>query len=171
MTAYDDTVRGPVPTPPEYWDTLNRTAQQELKVKRLHPDAILPTYATEGSACFDLYAVNDGYLDDIGHVSEIFDTGLAFEIPFGYVMLVFSRSGHGFKNDVRLANSVAVIDSDFRGSVKIKLTADPNGMLTVKAGDRIAQAMLVECPRVRMVEVEELNETVRGTGGFGSTGR
>lgn len=170
MTAYDDTIRGPVPTPDEYWDILNRTSQQELKVKRLHPDAVIPKYATAGSACFDLHSLYDGYLDGIGHTSEIFDTGLAFEIPDGHVMLVFSRSGHAFKNDVRLANSVGVVDQDFRGSVKVKLAADPAALLKVNAGDRIAQAMLVPIPRVRVVEVDELTETARGKGGFGSTG-
>ena len=159
-----------VPTPAEVWDEINRTPQQVLRVKRLHPDAVIPKYATEGSACFDLHAINEGYLDDIGHVNEIFGTGLAFEVPPGWAMLIFSRSGHGFNNDVRLANCVGVIDSDYRGEVKVKLTSDSGAMLKVDAGDRIAQAMLIPVPRVSLIEVDEITKTERGTGGFGSTG-
>lgn len=143
----------------------------QVKVKKLHTDAIMPKYATDGSACFDLHATEEAFVDDIAHTSEIIPTGLAFEVPACYVMLIFSRSGHGFKNDVRLANCVGVIDSDYRGEVKVKLTADPNGSLTVKKGDRIAQAMVIPIPSVGLVEVEELTDTERGAGGFGSTGK
>lgn len=142
----------------------------KLKVKRLHPDAKMPTYATDGSACFDLYSIEDAYIDDISHVNEVVPTGLAFEIPVGHVMLIFSRSGHAFKNNVRLANCVGVIDQDYRGEVKVKLSADFEGMLGIKKGDRIAQAMVIPCPKVELVEVDELTPTERGAGGFGSTG-
>ena len=84
-------------------------------------------------------------------------------------MLVFSRSGHGFKAGVRLANSVGVIDSDYRGEVMVKLTSD-GGSLQINAGDRIAQAMIVPVPRVQLEWVEELAATKRGHGGMGSTG-
>lgn len=143
----------------------------KLKVKKLHPDAIIPTYATEGSACFDLHAIDDGHVDDISHPMDILGTGLAFEIPKGYQMLVFSRSGHGFNHEVRLANCVGVIDSDYRGEVKVKLTADSEGCLTIRKGDRIAQAQLIPVHRVTFEEVSELTETERGNGGFGSTGK
>lgn len=142
-----------------------------MKIKKLSEDAQVPTYATSGSACFDIRSIDEGYVDDIGHVSEIFRTGLAFEIPKGHVMLVFSRSGHGFKNDVRLANAVGVIDEDYRGELMVKLTADPNGLLAVQKGDRIAQAMVLPVEQVYFEVVEELSETKRSTGGFGSTGR
>lgn len=79
----------------------------KLKVKRLTPNATIPTYATDGSACFDIYSTGTA---EVSH-SQVFSTGLTFEIPKGYVMLVFSRSGHGFNKDVRLANCVGVIDS------------------------------------------------------------
>ena len=85
-------------------------------------------------------------------------------------MLIYSRSGHGFKNDVRLANCVGVIDADYRGELMVKLTGDTYGQLTIKPGDRIAQAMLVPVMKVHFKEVQELSETVRGAGGFGSTG-
>lgn len=85
-------------------------------------------------------------------------------------MMVYSRSGHGFKSDVRLANCVGVIDSDYRGEVKVKLTNDGNEYMQVNEGDRIAQAMIIPVEQVKFIEVAELSDTERGTGGFGSTG-
>lgn len=151
-----------------------------LKFKKMHPAAITPTHGTPGAACFDLYAATVAGASKIG--SNVWgtdpvtcDTGLSFEIPYGYAMLVFSRSGHGFKDDIRLANCVGVIDSDYRGSVQVKLTSDRQNEdheppFFVKPGDRIAQAMIVPIPAVTLEEVEELSATERGTAGFGSTG-
>jgi dUTP pyrophosphatase len=149
--------------------------QPKLKVKRLHPDAQLPRYATPGAACFDLHALFDEHDPEFKSVvtnrPKEFRTGLAFEVPEGFVMLVFSRSGHGFNNDVRLSNCVGVIDSDYRGEVRVKLTADTVAAhLPVRPGDRIAQAMLIQVPQWEIEEVDELSETERGDGGFGSTG-
>jgi dUTP pyrophosphatase len=147
----------------------------KLKIKKLRPGAVIPKYATEGAACFDLCAV----INEIKPVPVFagqpvtFATGLSFEIPEGWVMLIFSRSGHGFNSGVRLANCTGVIDSDYRGEVGVKLTKDQDavGAFEVRNGDRIAQAMLVQVPLVELVEVEELSNTERGTGGFGSTGK
>lgn len=142
----------------------------KLKIKKLHPDAVVPQYQTAGAACFDLHALlGSEYTIGPCETLTIF-TGLAFEIPEGNVMLIFSRSGHGFNHNTRLANCVGVIDSDYIGEVKVKLTPDLGGMLTVRPGDRIAQAMIVPIPRVEFEAVEELTTTARGTGGFGSTG-
>lgn len=172
MTAYDDTVRGPVPTPDYVWSALEKMQGViDLKVHRLCPYALLPTYATDGSACFDLYALLDSPVTVKAGKNTRIQTGLAFEIPKGWVMLVFSRSGHGFKNGVRLSNSVGVIDSDYRGELLVSLEAEyGHGHLTVEDGDRIAQAMLVPSYRVQMIEVDLLSETARGSGGFGSSG-
>lgn len=156
-----------------------------LKIKKLHPDAVVPTYATPGAACFDLYgianmrhAVGPGSAVNIG-------TGLAFEVPKDHVMLVFSRSGHGFKNQVRLSNCVGVIDSDYRGELRVQLRNDqreftPNdeeneapadvSFFTIGFGDRIAQAMVLPVTQVQFEVVDELSETERGEGGLGSTG-
>lgn len=150
----------------------------KLKVKPLFKDTILPTYATIGSACFDLYAHTSrlGYANVmlVAHGwPETIPTGLAFEIPEGHVMLIFSRSGHGFKNDVRLANCVGVIDSDYRGEVQVKLTCDgtlPTSPLSVRHGDRIAQAMVIPIPQVEFELTQHLSQTDRGQGGFGSSG-
>lgn len=152
----------------------------ELKVQRVTEDAKLPQYQTDGAACFDLHASGEGWhINALAYgatvrpgASQSFRTGLKFEVPAGHVMLIYSRSGHGFKNHVRLANCVGVIDSDYRGEVMVKLMADGKfGDLTVRPGDRIAQAMLVPLPFVRITEVAGLSETERGERGFGSTGQ
>jgi dUTP pyrophosphatase len=147
-----------------------------IKVKKVDPNAIVPKYQTEGAACFDLHACLEKEESiDLGHIysTVVIATGLQFEIPEGYVMLIYSRSGHGFKHDVSLSNCTGVIDSDYRGPVQIKLSKNieaESKSLTIKHGDRIAQAMIIPISRVELEEVEELSETERGAGGFGSTG-
>lgn len=142
-----------------------------LKVKKLHEEAVLPQYATPGAACFDLHSIDFGIVEDsvIGG-PRVFRTGLSFEVPTGHVMLVFSRSGHGFKHGIRLVNCVGVIDSDYRGEVMVGLTKDADGHVAIQKGDRIAQAMIIPIPSVGLHIVKELSETERGEGGFGSTG-
>lgn len=146
----------------------------KLKIKKLHQDAIVPKYATAGAACFDLNAINVKIPTPVNTGGPItFDTGLAFEIPEGWVMMIFSRSGSGFGKDTRLANCVGIIDSDYRGQVRVKITRDPSNseILVVSNGDRIAQAMLIPVSQVEFDLVEELSSTERGAGGFGSTGK
>lgn len=142
-----------------------------LKVKRLRREATLPGYAHEGDACFDLHSCRSGDLYP-EHPTEVFPIGLAFEIPPGWCMKIYSRSGHGFNDDVRLANCVGIIDQGYKGEVMVKLTLDDEdrGYKQVKVGDRIAQAMLERVEPVEFVEVEELSDTARGAGGLGSTG-
>lgn len=157
-----------------------------MKLKLKHKDVQLPTYSTSGAGCFDIRADSCDDLDEKvwydsdketwqvtidKNESVIFGTGLFFEIPQGKVLLVFSRSGHGFNQNIRLANCVGVIDSDYRGELKVKLTNDdPDSYFDVNKGDRIAQAMLVDSNQVQFEIVEELSETDRGVGGLGSTG-
>lgn len=147
----------------------------KVKIKRLTPTAQVPHYATPGSACFDLVVDkienSKFYTPGVARNSPvIYGTGLAFEIPPGKVMLIFSRSGHGFNNDVRLSNCVGVIDSDYRGEVKVKMAKDSEGAYTFVEGSRVAQAMIVDFERVEFDVVEQLSETARGVGGLGSTG-
>jgi dUTP pyrophosphatase len=146
-----------------------------IKVKKVHPNARMPTYATEGAACFDLYAatVNEKTIGEYVSTTSrmIVGTGLAFEIPRGYMMRIASRSGLAFKYGAEALHGV--IDSDFRGEVKLLLRrwlGSHSEPLFVKPGDRIAQAFICEVPRVEFVEADSLTETDRGSGGFGSTG-
>ncbi len=144
-----------------------------LKIKKLHPDARLPVYGSADAACFDLFALDDGAPHPKDPHAAIYRTGLAFEIPKGLCMVIDSRSGHGFKDAIRLSNCSGQIDPDYRGEVMVSLRYDGDNDLRSKklrAGDRIAQAKLVPAPRVEFVEVEDLGDTERGTGGFGSTG-
>lgn len=146
----------------------------KISVKKLNPNAILPRYATDGAACFDLHCCAPDtvplLMGQDAH-SATFPTGLAFEIPQGHVMLVYSRSGHGFKHGLALANCVGVIDSDYRGELMVRLSTAPGNVpLAIGHGDRIAQAMILPLPAVELVEVDELTDTARGEGGFGSTG-
>jgi len=140
-----------------------------IKIKPLSPLAQLPAYATAGSACFDIATTSDG-VDITPGASAVLKTDLAFEIPPGHAMMVYSRSGHGFKNGVRLANGTGVIDSDYRGELMIKLHNDGNRVFSISRGDRIAQAMIVPVSQVSFETVDELGDTARGAGGFGSTG-
>ena len=144
-----------------------------LKICKLHPDAIVPKYQTDGAACFDLHAATvDGFetsSETIQGFTMVIGTGLAFEVPEGWALMIYSRSGHGFKNYTRLVNCVGVIDSDYRGEVFVKLATDDlddkcGDILTVSPGDRIAQACLVPVPRVTFEVVEQLSLTERGYG-------
>lgn len=142
----------------------------DVLVKKLKDNAQVPTYATGGSACFDIYACLDSPM--VVTIGTKISTGLAFEIPEGHVMLVYSRSGHGFKNGVRLSNCVGVIDSDYRGELMVALTRDDTrDSFIVNTGDRIAQGMIVPTYMVNFVLVDILKETDRGNSGFGSTGQ
>lgn len=142
-----------------------------LKVKRLTPTAKLPTYGTPGSGCFDFYI--DSASAPKKHKTDpnamLYGTGLAFQIPKGKVLMIYSRSGHGFKDGVRLSNCVGVIDSDYRQEVMISLRTDSPELKEYNAGERIAQGMIIDAPKVKFCEVDQLNETSR-SGGLGSTG-
>lgn len=141
----------------------------KLNIKKLHPKAITPRYATEGAACFDLHCTE--YNEVFARGSALFHTGLSIEVPDGWAMLVFSRSGHGFKNNLRLSNCVGVIDSDYRGEIIVRLHNDGPIDFSFEAGDRIAQAMITPVLKCSFEEVSELTPTLRGYGGFGSTGK
>jgi dUTP pyrophosphatase len=139
-----------------------------IRFKKLHPDAKAPYQATPGSAGFDLTAVSvepdkeDAFLARYG-------TGLAVEIPQGHVGLVFPRSSICKTNQL-LTNCVGVIDSDYRGEITAVFTKGIKGK-AYEVGDRIAQLVIMPIPAVKFVEAEELTETQRGAGGYGSTGR
>ncbi len=140
-----------------------------MKVKRLYEEALLPTKATEGSAAFDLYAYTEAPLDPCETFK--YKTGIALEIPEGSVGLIFPRSGLSTKFGIRLSNCVGVIDSDYRGEIIVALHNDGDESYMINRGDRIAQLMIVDIPKIGIEEVAELSDTKRGIGGFGSSGK
>lgn len=142
----------------------------KIKIKKLHPNAHLPTYATPGSACFDLVAQQIEYKGD--H-QAICHTHLAFEVPPGFYLELHSRSGHGIKHRITLSNGTGIVDSDYRGEVIVCLDCPTPGLLQeiIKPGDRVAQGKITPVYQVAFDEAQELSDTQRGNGGFGSTGR
>ena len=150
----------------------------QVKFKKLHPDAKAPVRATEGAAGWDLTMTEGECLTSPTVQFVRLRTGIAVEIPKGYVGLLFPRSSC-YKKRQQLANSVGVIDSDYRGEICfVYRTIDLCSVDESKAeeyiyhkGERIGQLVIVPCPPVVFVEAEELSETSRGTGGFGSTGK
>lgn len=142
-----------------------------LKLKRLTETAKLPIYATDGAACFDLHADIVEPIEVPSGGSAVIGTGLAFEIPRGFCVRIHSRSGHALKYGVRLANCTGIVDCDYVGEVRIMLHNDHRLPFVVRPGDRIAQAAPEMVIRAYFEEVQELPDTARGAGGFGSTGR
>jgi dUTP pyrophosphatase len=146
----------------------NGDTRMKLKYKLLHHNAKPPAFATDGAACFDLYAASMAS----GSRSRVYGTGLAFDIPDGYHVELYIRSGLAFKGDFILANAVPIIDNDFIGEVMCKLTYLGNGQPDWPwIGDRIAQGRLVRTTKTELEETETLKETKRGDAGFGSTGK
>lgn len=140
-----------------------------LKFTRLTETAIAPVYATPGAACMDIAADEVCVVEP--HKAYRVRTGLSFEYGAGYTLAVFSRSGHGAKRGIRLANGTGIIDPDYRGELEIALFNDSLVPFAVARGDRIAQAMLIQSPRIRLEEVSQLSLTERNAGGFGSSGK
>ena len=136
-----------------------------LKVKRLTDTAKLPTYAHNGDACFDLYADEDAIIQH-GNTIKI-STGNAFDIPVGYCIKIYGRSGLGYTHGLSLVCG-GIIDQSYKGDVFISLTRVIPGSYFVKQGDRIAQAMLIPVPSVQLEEVTELSDSERG-GGIGTS--
>lgn len=139
-----------------------------MRVKKLHNDAILPTRGTPKSAGLDLYSYEEAVIDSLSN--KKIGTGIAVAIPDGYVGLIFARSGLSVKKGLRPANCVGVIDSDYRGEIIVALYNDGTGSQTVLKGDRIAQLVIVPYSEVEPIIVNDLDDTERGIGGFGSTG-
>ena len=142
-----------------------------INIKKLHPAAIIPTSGSKLSAGYDLYACLDSPVTIRSHKTEKIGTGLSVEIPEGYFGAIFARSGLAAKEGLRPANCVGVADSDYRGEYIVALHNDGDVARTVKNGDRIAQLVIMPFLSVEFNEVAELDETERGAGGFGSTGK
>jgi len=153
-------------------NVIYNTNQMEVKIKKLSPNAVIPSYAKDGDAGMDLVATK---IIENTSFDVTYGTGIAMEIPKGYVGLVFPRSSIR-KTDLSLTNSVGVIDSGYRGEIQatFKKVFGPNDIridqTDYKVGDRIAQIIIVPYPSIKFVEVDDLTSTERGEGGFGSTG-
>lgn len=147
----------------------NPDAKMPIRFKKLHPDAKAPYQATPGSAGWDLTAVSVEPVKEDAFLCR-YGTGLAVEIPQGHVGLVFPRSSV-YKTGQLLTNCVGVIDSDYRGEITAVFAGTHTGNNAYQPGDRIAQLVIMPIPAVKFVEVEELTETQRGAGGYGSTGK
>ena len=146
--------------------------QMKLFVKRLDPRAALPAYQTPGSAAMDLAAVLDEPVTVEPRALVSIPTGLAIALPGPeWVALVFARSGLGIKHGIALSNGVGVIDSDYRGEIRVGLTNLSDTPYTIQPGDRVAQLAVVPVLRPELEWVDALEDTGRGTGGFGSTGK
>ena len=141
-----------------------------IDVKKLKENAIFPTRGSEYAAGYDLYAAIDETLVIGPHETQKVGTGLAFSLPDNTFAAVFARSGLATKEGLRPANCVGVCDSDYRGEYIVALHNDSEEIRYVEPGERIAQMVLMPYVQMSFVEVDELTETERGNGGFGSTG-
>jgi dUTP pyrophosphatase len=141
----------------------------EVKIKKLHPDAVIPAYSKPGDAGLDLTATS---IHDDSYDNIVYGTGLAIEIPEGYVGLLYPRSSNS-KTDLYLTNHVGVIDSGYRGEIMFKFRPI-NGIVDAyiyAVGDRIGQLIIMPYPSIKFVETDELSDSDRGNGGYGSTGK
>lgn len=143
----------------------------DVNIKKLNENAVIPTYGTEYAAGADLYACMDEAVTINPGETSFIKTGLAMEVPVGYAGLIYARSGLACKKGLAPANKVGVIDSDYRGEIMVALHNHSNEAVVVESGERIAQLVITPYIVAAFNQVDELEETVRGEGGFGSTGR
>ena len=149
----------------------NKNIPMKVKIKKLHEDAVVPSYAKPGDAGMDLTATSRTF-DEHGNV--VYGVGLAIEIPEGYVGLIFPRSSNA-KTDLYLTNHVGVVDSGYRGEIMFKFRKSDviknfQEARLYHVGERVGQLMIIPYPQIQLEEVEELSSTERGEGGYGSTG-
>lgn len=152
----------------EIFDSKIKT--MKVAIKKLNEKAVVPSYGSEFAAGADLYACTDGGVEIKPHTTVVIPTGIAMELPLGYAGLIYARSGLATKKGLAPANKVGVVDCDYRGEVKVALHNHSNDIQTVAAGERIAQMVITPYLAAEFILKDELSETVRGAGGFGSTG-
>ncbi len=146
--------------------------EQVLKIKKIRENARVPKRATQGSAGMDLYACIDSPVTIKPGSLHLIPTGIAIELPCAdFVAYIFARSGLGIKHGICLSNGVGVVDSDYRGEVCVGLCNVSDKEYTIEPFERVAQMVISPVSLMPAVEVEELSDTERGTGGFGSTGK
>ena len=142
----------------------------DVKIKKLHPNAILPSYQTEQAAAMDVHAFLDAPIVLQPLERAMIPTGLAFEIPDGYEMQVRARSGLSIKHGITMVNGVGTIDADYRGELNILVINLGQEPFEIEPDMRIAQLLVTKYEKVAWQLTEDLSETARGAGGFGSTG-
>ncbi len=142
----------------------------KVNIKKLDPKAVIPAYGSEFAAGADLYACIDEDMVVNPRQTAIIPTGIALELPVGYAGLVYARSGLATKKGLAPANKVGVIDCDYRGEVKVSLHNHSETPQTVSPGERVAQLVITPYITAEFVLTDELSDTARGSGGFGSTG-
>ncbi len=144
----------------------------KVNFKKLNENAVVPTYGSEYAAGADLYACTGGEtVTFLSGETKLIKTGLAMEIPEGYAGLIYARSGIANKRGLAPSNKVGVIDSDYRGEIMVSLHNHSNETQSIADGERIAQLVITPFLKVEYTETDELSDTVRGEGGFGSTGK
>lgn len=141
-----------------------------MNIKKLNPNAIIPTYGSECAAGADLYACIESPVTIEPGQTVFISTGLAMEIPEGYAGFIYARSGLSCKRGLAPANKVGVVDADYRGEITVALHNHSDEPKTIEVNERIAQIVIAPFVHVAFDEVDELSDTVRGAGGFGSTG-
>ena len=144
--------------------------EQTVKIKKLNDNAKIPTYGTEFAAGADLYACIDGECTIKSGETKLIKTGISIEVPTGYAGLIYARSGLASKKGLAPANKVGVIDSDYRGEVMVALHNHSSEDKTIEPMERIAQLVIAPYLKAIFEEVDNLDDTTRGSGGFGSTG-
>lgn len=142
----------------------------DVKIKKLNQNAILPTYGSPFAAGADLYACEGKEITIEAGKTVLVHTGIALEIPEGYAGFIYARSGIATKRGLAPANKVGVVDSDYRGEIMVALHNHSDAEQTIADGERIAQMVIAPYLAVNFILADELDDTVRGTGGFGSTG-
>lgn len=144
--------------------------QYDVRIKKLRENAVVPTYGSEYAAGADLYAAVEESVTIAPSETKLIPTGIAMEIPVGYAGFIYARSGLASKKGLAPANKVGVVDADYRGEVMVALHNHGKTEQTIEAGERIAQMVIAPFITANFIESETLEDTVRGAGGFGSTG-
>lgn len=144
--------------------------QYDVRIKKLRENATVPTYGSEFAAGADLYAATEEAVTIAPGETKLIPTGIAMEIPVGYAGFIYARSGLASKKGLAPANKVGVVDADYRGEVMVALHNHGTTEQTIEIGERIAQMVIAPFITANFIESETLEDTVRGAGGFGSTG-
>lgn len=142
----------------------------KINIKKLNDNAVVPTYGSEFAAGADLYACIDEAVTIMPNETKLIKTGFSLELPIGYAAFIYARSGLATKRGLAPANKVGVVDCDYRGEVMVALHNHSNTEQVVEKGERIAQMVIAPYITAEFCVVDELSDTVRGEGGFGSTG-